>query len=363
MKAKLFFGIVLVALVLSACTPTVSSQPTLLPPTVIVSTSVPTLAPTLVPTLAPTLAPTLVPTLFPTLAPTLVPTLPLVTVSPVAPVSPLACADSAGFVADVTVPDNTNFKQGTAFVKTWRIRNTGTCTWDSNYTLFFTNGTQMGGPASVPFTATAPNATMDLSVNLVSPASDGAYTAKYELHDASGKPFSIDGGRYVWVTITVGTAIASPTASSAGTGAGTSGTCKYVENATLVSQLLNLINAARTANGLTALTLNPKLGASAMSHSIDMACNSSLSHAGSDGSTIKSRIAAQGYTYSYADEAIFAQPPEYGGTAQAAVDWWLNDPEHRAILLNAKATEIGFGYAYVAGSALGGYFTADVGAP
>ena len=49
--------------------------------------------------------------------------------------------------------------------------------------------------------------------------------------------------------------------------------------------------------------------------------------------------------------------------AQAAVDWWLNDPEHRAILLNAKATEIGFGYAYVAGSDLGGYFTADVGAP
>jgi uncharacterized protein YkwD len=355
MKAKLFFGIVLAALVLAACTPTAPSQPTLLLPTVIVSTNVPTLVPNLVPTNVPTLVPTIVPTFVPTLVPA--------TVSPVTPAASSACADSASFVADITVPDNTNFKQGTTFAKTWRIRNTGTCTWNSNYTLFFSNGNQMGGPASIPFPATAPGATMDLSINLVSPGSDGRYTAKYEFHDASGKPFSIDGGRYIWVTITVGTAVASPTASSAGMGSGTSGTCKYVENATLVSQLLNLVNAARTANGLTALTLNSKLSASAMSHSIDMACHSFLSHKGWDGSTIKSRIAMQGYAYSYADEAIFAQPPEYGGTAQAALDWWLNDPEHRAILLNAQATEIGFGYAYVADSVLGGYFTADVAAP
>jgi uncharacterized protein YkwD len=351
MKAKLFFGIVLATLILAACTPTAPSQPTLLSPTVIVSTNVPTLVPNLIPTNIPTFVPSLVPTLVPA------------TVSPVTPAASSACADSASFVADVTVPDNTNFKQGATFAKTWRIRNTGTCTWDSNYTLFFANGNQMSGPASLPLPTTAPDATMDLSVNLVAPASDGSYTAKYELHDASGKPFSIDGGRYIWATIAVGTAVASPTASSAGTGTGTSGTCKYVESATLVSQLVNLVNAARTANGLTALTLNSKLSASAMSHSIDMACHSSLSHKGWDGSTIKSRIAAQGYSYSYADEAIFAQPPEYGGTAQAAVDWWLNDPGHRAILLNPQATEIGFGYAYVATSALGGYFTADVGAP
>jgi uncharacterized protein YkwD len=198
---------------------------------------------------------------------------------------------------------------------------------------------------------------MDLSVNLVAPASGGAYTAKYELHDGSGNPFSIDGGRYVWVMITVGTTAALPTASS------TSGSCTYVENATLVSQLFSLINAARASNGLPALSLNAKLSAAAMVHSIGMACHSSLSHTGWDGSTPKARISAQGYAYSYADEAIYAQPPEYGGTAQAAVDWWLNDPPHRAILLSSKATEIGLGYAYVAGSALGGYFTADAAAP
>jgi len=336
MKVKSFLSIMFIALVLASCKPATSPTPTLPPPTAIVSTKAPTVS---------------------TAAPTTLPA----TVSPV-PV-PSNCSDSASFVADVTVPDNTNFKQNTAFVKTWRIKNIGTCNWTTSYTLFYANGNQMNSPATTPFAVTAPGGTMDLSVNLTSPASDGSYTAKYELHDANGKPFSIDGGRYVWVTITVGTAIAAPTASNTGTGTGTSGTCKYIENATIVSQLLAPINAARAANGLPALTLNAKLGASAQVHSIDMACHSSLSHKGSDGSTDKSRISAQGYVFSWADEAIYAQPPEYGGTAQAAVDWWLNDAEHRAILLNVKATEIGFGYAYVAGSALGGYFTADVAAP
>jgi uncharacterized protein YkwD len=91
--------------------------------------------------------------------------------------------------------------------------------------------------------------------------------------------------------------------------------------------------------------------------------HSLLSHTGSDGSSITDRIKAQGYKYSYWNEAIYAQPPEYGGDAQAAVDWWLNDPTHRVILLSSQATQIGGGYAYVHGSTLGGYYPIDVGAP
>ena len=361
MKAKMLFGIVLAALILSACTPVATSQPTLLPPTIVVSTgnpSVPVAASPAVPASpsAATSQPTLLPP--PAVVSTNSPS-DLAAVSPVIPAALPACTDSAGFVADVTVPDNTNLKQGTGFVKTWRIRNTGTCAWNANYALIFTNGNQMGSPTSVPFPATAPGETMDLSVPLVAPASDGAYTAKYELHDASGNPFPIDGGRYVWVMITVGTTTAAPTTTSSMT----SGSCTYVENASLVSQLFSLINAARASNGLPALGLNTSLTAAAKGHSIDMACHSSLSHTGWDGSTEKTRISAQGYAYSFADEAIYAQPPEYGGTAQAAVDWWLNDPPHRAILLSSQATEIGLGYAYVSGSALGGYFTADAAAP
>ncbi|MFN3762162.1 MAG: NBR1-Ig-like domain-containing protein, partial [Anaerolineae bacterium] len=39
------------------------------------------------------------------------------------------CTLNARWVADVTVPDNTAFAPNTPFVKTWRVRNSGTCAW------------------------------------------------------------------------------------------------------------------------------------------------------------------------------------------------------------------------------------------
>ncbi|HEY77099.1 MAG TPA: hypothetical protein G4O00_13155, partial [Thermoflexia bacterium] len=38
------------------------------------------------------------------------------------------CTLNGAFVADVTVPDNSTFPPNTPFTKTWRLRNTGTCT-------------------------------------------------------------------------------------------------------------------------------------------------------------------------------------------------------------------------------------------
>jgi uncharacterized protein YkwD len=281
-----------------------------------------------------------------------------------------ACLDSASFVADVTVADNTNFSQGTPFLKTWRIRNTGTCSWDENYSMVFVNGDQMNSPASIPFKVTDPGAMLDVSVDLVAPSVDGAYTGNYELHNAAGQLFLIDNTRYIWVKITVGTGSPQQQNPVAGTVTttntpvtNTAGSCTYTENTTLRNDILSLINAARSSNGLPALNINSKLSAAAMSHSIDMACHSSISHTGSDGSSITDRFNAQGYTYSYWNEAIYAQPPQYGGNAQAAVDWWLNDPTHRPILLSPVATEIGIGYALVTSSTLGGYFAVDFGAP
>ena len=40
------------------------------------------------------------------------------------------CTLRATFVADVTVPDDTVYDKEEDFVKTWRIRNSGTCRWE-----------------------------------------------------------------------------------------------------------------------------------------------------------------------------------------------------------------------------------------
>ena len=87
-----------------------------------------------------------------------------------------ACTDRAQFISDVTVPDGTRFNPGATFTKTWRLRNIGTCTWTTGYSMVFNSGNQMGGPASVPMpSSVAPGQNVDVSVNLTAPNTAGHY--------------------------------------------------------------------------------------------------------------------------------------------------------------------------------------------
>jgi hypothetical protein len=116
------------------------------------------------------------------------------------------CSDWAQFVADVTVPDGTRYDPGATFTKTWRLRNIGTCTWTTSYTMVFDSGTQMGTTASVPFgSSVAPGATIDLSVNMTAPSSAGHYIGYWKFKNASGTPFGIGytANRSWWVEINV----------------------------------------------------------------------------------------------------------------------------------------------------------------
>jgi uncharacterized protein YkwD len=293
-----------------------------------------------------------------------------------APTDAGPCTDSASFVADVTIPDYSHFDQRETFTKTWRVKNVGTCAWTSDYKAVYSRGDALGAPLSIQLPDTAPGATADVSANMAAPAADGKFEIFYRLENGSGNPMPIDAGDSLWALITVGKYVAYPPATatpgtSASTGSTSSSTgaglatisCVYGTNADFVSQTLALINAARASNGLPALTSNDKLNTAAQNHSEDMACNSFLSHTGWNGSTPDSRIAAAGYAASIARENIYGQPPQYGGTPQTAMDWWMGDPTHRDAILNPQVKEIGIGYATYARSELVGYFTVDFAAP
>src|ERR1044071_6234837 len=102
------------------------------------------------------------------------------------------CSDWAQFVADVTVPDGSIFDASQAFTKTWRLRNIGTCTWTTSYTMVFDSGTQMGSTASVPFGASvAPGGTIDLSVSMTAPNAAGHYIGYWKFKNAAGTAFGI----------------------------------------------------------------------------------------------------------------------------------------------------------------------------
>ncbi len=132
---------------------------------------------------------------------------PLPSATPIPPTAtpiPIPC-DRGQFVSDQSVPDNTEIAAGTTFVKTWRLKNNGSCTWTSGYALVFYNGDAMSGPASAPITngTVPPGSTIDISVTLIAPTTPGTYKGNWRLRNAGGATFGIgpEADQSFWVQI------------------------------------------------------------------------------------------------------------------------------------------------------------------
>jgi len=112
----------------------------------------------------------------------------------------------ASFVADVSIPDGTALGPGSSFVKTWRISNSGSCTWNTNYKLIFSSGSLLSAPSSLNLSnSVAPGQTVDISVNMVAPANYGTYTGYWMLESDQGAVFGVglNGNTAIYVLIVV----------------------------------------------------------------------------------------------------------------------------------------------------------------
>lgn len=134
----------------------------------------------------------------PTPTNTLVPT-------PTATSQPPPCL-RAEFVADITVPDNSIFPPGQPFTKIWRFKNTGFCTWSSNFAVIFVSGNQMSGPNFQYLDREVrPGNLVDVALNLVSPLQPGEHRGDWMFRDSNGAPFGIGakGEKSFWIRIRV----------------------------------------------------------------------------------------------------------------------------------------------------------------
>ncbi len=354
---KLFYLYLLIVLLLSACAGNATPVATAISP----STQAPTSQVFVTQVPASQLPPTQVPA----------------TVEPVV-TNPSGCVNSASFVADVTVPDHTNFNHGDAIHKVWRVKNSGTCAWNSQYTLVFASGNQMDAPNSTPLSVTKPGDTLDIAIDMVAPAEDGTYRGDFEIQNSSGVAMPIDQAKTLWVAITVGTAAGSSgtstsdpsssstpisgsgTSSATGSGLVTS-TCAFTVNPSNVNDVVTAVDAYRAKNGLPPYNVNAQLTQAAQSHSEDMACNNLFVHTGSNGSTPSSRVAAAGYSASNVTENVYGSFPPL--TGQGAVSWWATDqtdPNHNLNLISTKFLDIGVGYSFFNNY---GYYVVDFAAP
>ncbi len=140
------------------------------------------------------------------------------TVAPTAVPTSLGCTDAAAFVKDVTIADGSVFAPNTAFTKTWRLKNAGSCTWNSGYLVSYISGTTMSqqpGYWIVPQGQTVPpGQTVDISVDMTSPVQNGSYGSYWGLKKENGQLMPIQGGAngnsfYVKIRVDDGSSVAT----------------------------------------------------------------------------------------------------------------------------------------------------------
>jgi hypothetical protein len=153
----------------------------------------------------PTVSPTLRATNTPLLTNTSLPGVPSATpftISTSAGTQSAAC-DNAIFISDVTYPDGAEVVAGAPFIKTWKVKNTGPCTWDQDYRLVFGwggVGTNWNTTPPSQFTAIVlPGETLEISVTLKASTTAGNYAAFFRLQNDKGFNF----GPSLTVVVTV----------------------------------------------------------------------------------------------------------------------------------------------------------------
>lgn len=122
-----------------------------------------------------------------------------------------------------------------------------------------------------------------------------------------------------------------------------SGVLGYATNVSTTS-LLQETNIRRTSSGYAALAMNEQLSRAAQEKANDMSSRDYWDHVSPEGRQPWQFISAAGYNYTYAGENL-----AYGFVSSAdTVAGWMNSPSHKANILNAHYTDVGFGIAHAA---------------
>jgi len=98
------------------------------------------------------------------------------------------------FEGDITIPDGTILKGGEDFQKIWKIRNTGSCTWDDGYTLVYIGGSSPDlDPYNFEFKKSSDFVTsgeaINIGVNLTTPCAVGLHEGHWRMRNDQGYYF------------------------------------------------------------------------------------------------------------------------------------------------------------------------------
>jgi Ig-like domain from next to BRCA1 gene len=103
----------------------------------------------------------------------------------------VALCDSLGFVADVNVPDGTSMSPGQDFLKTWRVKNTGSCPWGAGYKLVHAYGDEMSGQSQPLTTVVQPGEEVEISIQFKAPDAANQYVSAWQMSNPKGVTFPV----------------------------------------------------------------------------------------------------------------------------------------------------------------------------
>ncbi|MCP5096502.1 MAG: hypothetical protein GY943_13195 [Chloroflexi bacterium] len=93
---------------------------------------------------------------------------------------------NGAYVADITIPDDMVIAPDTNFIKTWRVKNTGTRPWGPGFSVDFVGGTAMTSMTQHQLPHTAPGEEVDISIALTAPLEKGTYFGDWRMRDDRG---------------------------------------------------------------------------------------------------------------------------------------------------------------------------------
>ncbi|PKO17299.1 MAG: hypothetical protein CVU39_05975 [Chloroflexi bacterium HGW-Chloroflexi-10] len=129
------------------------------------------------------------------------------------------------FIGDVTIPDGQIVPAGGKFVKTWKLKNTGSTTWTENFKLRLWAGQSYGAATSILLgKEVKSNTETEISIEFTAPTKAGEYISMWILSDSTEANFGVP----FYVKFVVGTPATATATSPAEATATTAATTAVV---------------------------------------------------------------------------------------------------------------------------------------
>ena len=170
-REGLFLGLLLVALLLGACSILPGNQ----------------IQPGNAPLLSSHETPFIPPTLEPSAPKTASQTQSAARAQP--PTPQPACSDNLVFIDDLSIKDGTVFPPGAQLDKRWKVENAGTCNWDQRYRMKLIAGSELGVPAEQALFPARSGSQAVIRIIFTAPVEPGNYRSAWQAYSPQGDPF------------------------------------------------------------------------------------------------------------------------------------------------------------------------------